>query len=275
MRLPLAWLAIWVLGLIVVSALQPPDVEALVNKLFLAGWVVLWVLILGIWLAQIRRGVSRDAVDLYERLALTPPTPRAKASIDSSARVSLAYLGFAFIVVALATIAFATGGGGAVLIAMVGFVAVVGIPLMVVALRSVRADIGALMTPLGLEVTEIPALGLTRALASGRVRMTMDGAQVFAGERHGRVVSVAQRPNLAITLVEPLGGESWLNAPPEPRSAEEMAALTGASTASFANVTVTTSPQHVRVVRQGGAASSQSLLDLALAEAIADVTAEV
>lgn len=275
MRLPLAWLAIWVLGLIVVSALQPPDVEALVNKLFLAGWVVLWVLILGIWLAQIRRGVSRDAVDLYERLALTPPTPRAKASIDSSARVSLAYLGFAFIVVALATIAFATGGSGAVLLAMVGFVAVVGVPLMVVALRSVRADMEALMTALGLEVTETPAFWLTRGLASGRVRMTMDGAQVFAGQRHGRVVSVAQRPNLAITLVEPLGGEPWLHAPPEPSSAEEMAALTGASAASFANVTVTTSPQHVEVERQGGAVTSQSLLDIALAEAIADVTAEV
>lgn len=269
MRLPLAWLAVSVVAVIVVSALQPPDVEAIVNRLLLVGWIGFWCLVFGIWLVQVRRGVSREAVDRYLSLALTTPSARASASFNSGTRISLAYLAFCAVVVAFGTVAFITGGNGPVLYAMVGFVVLVGLPLMFYALRTARADMSELMAPLGLEVSETPSLGLTRGLGSGRLRVTLDGAQVFAGERHGRVVNIAQRPGLAVTLVEPLGGEPWSREPVAPDSTEALADLIGAPADAFVGVTVTASADGVRVERRGNAAAASFLLDLALAEKLA------
>lgn len=270
-RLPVVWLGLWVGAIILVSALQPPDVEAVVRKMFLWGWVVLWCIVVGIWYAYLRSGKPRDLAQLYSRLALTPPSPRA-LSLAGGGRLSLAYLMFMVVVVAFVTVLFGIDGESAqrpLLLAMIGLVAVVGLPLTVLALRSSKAGMEELLAPLGLEATQAPKLGFAHGLASGRTRLTLEGAQVFAGMRHGRAVSIVQRPDLAITLVEPSELTPWLDPPIAPGTAEEMAGLTGEPASSFTDVTVTTAPEGVRVERRGSDAAKRFLLDLALAEAVA------
>lgn len=272
MRLPLIWLGVWVVAMIAVSALQPPDVEAVVRRLFIWGWVGLWCLVFGIWYARIRGGRSRRLARLYSRLALTPPDRRALAAAGGRS-LSSAYLLFAVVVVAFATVLLGVDRESSqrpLLLAMIGFVGAVGLPLAAWALRAGRSDMGVFLAPLGLGVIEAPDIGLARGFASGRTRLTLEGAQVFEGERRGRAVSVVQRPDLLITSVEPLGGAPWPASPPAPGGAEEMAALMGEAASSFDGVTVTTTPEGVRVERRGPGAGRHLLLDLALAEAVAE-----
>lgn len=271
MYLPVGWLGLWIGSVVLVSLLQPPDVEAVVERMLLWGWVGLWCLIFGLWYADIRRG-GRPAKALYARLALTPPS-RGAIAVAGGGYIRVAYLAFCIVVVGFATVLFLVTDEamqGQPLLAMAGFVVVVGMPMMVWALRSSYRDMAAMLAPLGLAVTQTPELVMVPGLFGARNRVLLQGAQVFAGERHGRIVGMVQKPDLAVTSVLATeGGALWSDPPSAPATVEQMAELTGEPAASFAKVTVTTIAAGVQVERRGNGAGRHFLTDLLLAEAIA------
>lgn len=268
--LPVGWLGLWLGSVVLVSALQPPDVEAVVERMLLWGWVGLWCLIFGLWYADTRRA-GRPVKTLYTRLALVPP-PRSAIAAAGGGHIRVAYLAFCIVVVGFATVLIwfsDEATQGRLLLGMIGFVAVVGLPMMVWALRSGYRDMAALLAPLGLAVTQTPEFLVVPGVLNRRARVYMEGAQVFAGERHGRTVGMVQKPGIAVTSVlAPEGGTLWSDPPPAPATAEQMAELTGEPASSFANVTVTTDARGVQVERRGNGAGRHFLIDLLLAEAI-------
>ena len=271
--LPVVCLVVWVAAVVIVSALQPPNVEDVVRKMLLWGWIALWCVIFGLWYAHLRVHEHSSARGLYARLTLTPPSGSVVALAGGFA-VRKAYLAFCFVIVGFATVLIWFADPEAqrgVLLAITLFTAVFGLSMAAWALRSSNRRAQKLVVPLGLALTRTPELMLLPSMASARMPVVMQGAQVFAGTRHGRLVRIAHLPDLAVTSVIAAQGETlWPTPPIAPETASRMAEMTGELASSFANVSVTTNTEGVRVERRGNGAGRHFLHDLLLAEIVAD-----
>jgi hypothetical protein len=129
------------------------------------------------------------------------------------------------------------------------------------ATRGTRSD--HVLAPLGLAVTTLPSWRPPPFSAGG----SLVGELGFAGERHGREVSIAHRPKLAVTSIR------GRFVPRTMSSATTMAALTGEPPSAFRRVEVRVASDSVTVRRTGNGAGRHIYRDLLLAEHLADAAA--
>ena len=206
----------------------------------------------------------RSTSALYHRLALEPVAPDAlRHATRGAARLAFVYFGFGAIVNGLTLAGIGSGDDAEVrrwLTIAIGLVVVWAI-VAVVVLRRLPSLGAGVFEPLGLRLVGLPTYDTS--LLAGTT--TMHGSMTYAGVRHGRAVSISQSTGGATTTVE---GRFRVDS--VPRSPRAFAAATGEPVTAWRGVSVEVEPDMVSVERRGNGAGASMLLDLALAEAIAD-----
>lgn len=255
-------LAAWIGATIAAAVGQDPgQADNAARTTFVIGGAVFFGVMFGAAAIQIRRIQRRTTSGLYERLALRPLAPgtlgRATKGLFS---IGYVYVLFGAVVTAIALIAIGVGDDTGSLIRFV-------IPLLAVwtvyAVYAMRKAFGAsddIMSPLGLALTEVPQYRYS--IVADRAFMT--GAMTYAGQRHGREVSITQTPKQAVTVVV---GDVGRRKPPT--TPKQMADLTGESIQQWRKVEVAVEDGAVIVVRRRNGAGGWFLHDLLLAEAVA------
>lgn len=261
----LTGIALWIGITVFVAArhTEPGDSRPATLTFAICGAVFFGVLftVAGI---QMRGAQLGARTDLYQRLALTPVTPKTiRHAARGASRVGYVYLAFGAVVTALGLVAIGAAESRwsdllfRVMIALV----VIWLVYMVFAFRQVYAATDELFAPLGLRLVETPSYVVGWIGEGGR----LSGALTYAGTRHGRELSITQEPKLAVTVARgSVGGGSL------PTTPARMAALTGESLRCWRGVEVERADGQVTVVRRGNAAGGWFLHDLLLAERVAD-----
>jgi hypothetical protein len=143
------------------------------------------------------------------------------------------------------------------------------------------AKVGAAMAPLGLEVTERPAVNIeVREATTGRVGPKIHGALVMSGQRHGRAVSVrlgsgevSARSEVEVGLATPefkVKSRDGRVRPVDGTPAAIVKALEDTPNSTrWKKLTVEGGPDGIVIKRKGGA-QGDWLCDLWLAERLAD-----
>jgi hypothetical protein len=261
----LAGIAVWIGVTVAVAARNPdPGDGEVVTRTFAAGGAVFFGVVFAVSFVQMRRMQVRVRSDLYDRLAVEPVD---ESVVRRSARglftIGYAYLGFGVLTTALtlAAIGIADDELSSRLLRITLGLVVVWAAYAVYALRRAWSGTDALMTPLGLRLTATP----TYVVGPGGHGRDLVGEVAYAGSRHGRHVTISQRPDGAVTTVT--GGDPRRK---PPTTALQMATLTGEPVRRWRHVEVTTDAEGtVSVIRRGNGAGSAFLHDLLLAEAIA------
>lgn len=216
------------------------------------------------------RSVRRGAPDpLYERLAVSPIAPGEQAGTTRA----MSTIGYVYIVtgavvtaLAFAAIVFDDERITRILIAVVTVIVIAWAAYAVLHARSraFRAA-GDSMRPLGLRLVETPGYAPNPVSGGG----SLLGAMTYEGVRHGRQVTIRQTSGAAVTVVVIGPADRWGPPLQLPRSAEEMAALTGEPEPTWRGVTMEHHDGAVVVQRSGNGAGAWMLHDLLLAEAVA------
>lgn len=261
-------LALWIAGIVVamLRAGNPNDGSA-ARLAAGVGGAIYFALLFGAAAIGMRRSQSAVTHHLYERLAVHPVDRSAIGAARAGMRkFGFIYLGLAAIVTAGGMTAMAVGDD------RIARSVLIGVACLVVAWcayhglafgRALRST-GALMAPLGLSLSEIPAYHYSAISDRGWV----DGAMSYRGTRHGRVVTSTQQPKSAVTLVEGVGSAPATFA--IPTTAVAMAQLTGEPVTAWRRVDVRLEDAAVVVSRQGNGAGAWLLYDVLLAELVAD-----
>lgn len=242
-----------------------PDEPAAPRYAFVVCGAVVFGFVFGYSFWTIRRSHLHVQNDLYERLALTPVTSgTVRRATRGMYRLVHVYLAFGVIVTGVALAAIAVGDGGwqrRLILISVGVV-VFWLLYMFHAFRVVIRSSDDLFAPLGLRLVELP-VGRTGLLHD---IVTVEGGVGYAGERHGRAVSIVQTPKLAATWVDGARGDEWM-----PRIPAEMATFTGQPMRCWRDVTVEHADEgEILVQRRGRDAGRWFLHDLLLAEKVAE-----
>jgi hypothetical protein len=259
----LVGLAGWIGAVIAVGATQstPQDDEA-VTTTFVIGGAVFFSLLFGSAIVVMRRTQHRARADLFHRLAVVPVAPdELKRATAPMARIAYVYVGFGAAVTAAGLTAVAVGAElqMPILTAMMAVV-LVWLVYAGYALAKSTGTAACVVRPLGLELTGIPSHHTS--LLGGM--SWMSGATSYAGNRHGRTVSISQTSHGSATIVAGDVGDG-----PTPRTPVEMAQLTGEGVWQWRGVTVTRGDDAVVVTRRRSGAGAWFLHDLLLAEAVA------
>jgi hypothetical protein len=240
---------------------EPSEAAGRVLATFAIGGAVFFGVTFAGAAVGIRRQRGAVDEDVYRRLLLVETSDRTvRAVTGGHRRLGYTYVVFGVITTALALVAFGLGSDRWSPPLLYGALAIV-LAWCVVALRSMSSvpTVGdALLSPLGLRVTSVPAFA---ALPSGRGRLV--GPMTFAGERHGRSVVVEQRPSSSTTRISGSRPRQVVSGP------TELAARTGIDATRWRGVRVESGPDGVVVRRRGNGAGRWMLEDLLLAETLA------
>ncbi len=257
-------IVVWAAATLVAARVWPDDPDA-PRYAFVVCGAVFFGFIFGYSFWAIRRSRVRAQSDLYERLALTPVTRgTVRRGARGMYRLIHVYLWFGVIVSGIGLGAVAVGDGewqSRLLFISVGVV-VLWLIYMFISFRTVIRSSDALFAPLGLRLVELPV----RRISIFHDIVTLEGGVGYAGERHGREVSIFQTPKLAATWVGGARGDEWM-----PRMPVEMATFTGEPMRCWRGVTVEhTEEGEILVKRAGRDAGRWFLHDLLLAEMVAE-----
>lgn len=247
-----------------VTMATPSDPSPVIAS-FVGGGAIYFSLLFASIAVSMRRAQRRTRNGLFDRLVVVPPEP---GELERATRpmftIGYVYVAFGAIVTAggltLAALGTETDTDAVrpIATAMVAIVIVWALFAFYALARS-KATSDIVVRPLGLTLTEFPQVDL----ATFGVGPVMTGAVSYAGTRHGRLVAISQTPRAAATAV--VGG----GAGPVPRTAFEMAALTGEGASRWRDVEVRREGDTVLVTRRGNGAGGWFLHDLLLAEAVA------
>lgn len=258
-------IAAWLASTVFVAATNPDpsDATPILRTFAIAGGVFFGLVFAGgaweVWHTQ------TDASErLYRRLAVRAVPRRAiRAAVRRTRSMRHTYLIFAAVTTGLllTMIGFGEAGPYRELAAamMVLVVAWLGYLLLIARNRAFEVS-GELLAPLGLVVTDLPGYVLRPYGGGG----DLVGRLAFAGERHGRQVSVNQAPQAAATEVR--GAVQ----PRSITSATTMASITGEPARFWQDVEARAGDGRVLVRRSGNGAGRWYLYDLLLAERLAD-----
>lgn len=255
-------LAGWIGATVAVAARQDPgQADDAARTAFVIGGAVFFGVMFGAAALQMRRIQRRTTSGLYERLALRPLAPgtlsRATNGLFS---IGYVYVAFGVVVTTIGLIAIGVGDDTGRIIRFVIPILAIWTVYTVYAMRKAFRASDDIMSPLGLQLTGVPSYRYS--ILADRAWMT--GAMTYAGERHGRQVSITQTPKQAVTVV---AGEVGRRKPPA--TPKQMADLTGESIRQWRNVEVSVEDGAVIVVRRRNGAGGWFLHDLLLAEAVA------
>jgi hypothetical protein len=267
MVLSVGGLVAWVGATIVVAATgdNPSDATPVLRAHAVGGALYFGSLLTAAGV-QVHRRSTRAGRRLYERLALAPVPPATlRAATRGTRGAQAVYLGFTAATTGLVLTAIGLGPDGPTRALYYGAAALVvvwtGVMVAVMA-RAYRSS-DDVLGPLGLAVTTLPSW-LPPPLSAGG---SLVGELGFAGERHDREVSIAHRPELAVTSIR------GRFVPRTMSSATAMAALTGEPPSAFRRVEVRVTSDSVTVRRTGNGAGRHIYRDLLLAEHLADAAA--
>ena len=266
----LAWTALSLLGLAawfgatVVAAVtnDDPSDPAPILRTFAVGGAVFVGVVLAAAGLGVRRRATRVNGSLYRQLALGEVPPGTlRDAVRGTQGTQATYLVLTGLTSALMFTAVGLGENGPTALLLYAGVAlvVVWLGVMVRSLGRAYRAAADVLAPLGLAVTAVPSwmpalLGSPRAL---------HGDLAIGGERHGRAVTIAQRPEAAVTVVRGRFARATTTSP------ASMAALTGQPSRFFRRVEAEVGPDRVTVRRTGNGAGRFVYHDLLLAEHLA------
>jgi hypothetical protein len=268
MVLSVGGLIAWVGATIVVAATgdDPSDATPVLRAHAVGGALYFGALLAAAGVQVHRRGTHAGR-RLYQRLALAPVPPATlRAATRGTRGAQAVYLGFTAATTGLVLTAIGLGPDGPTRALYYGAAALVVVWTGVMVVVMARAYEGSdhVLAPLGLAVTTLPSWLPPPFSAGG----SLVGELGFAGERHGREVSIAHRPELAVTSIRGRFAPRTLS------SATAMAALTGEPPSTFRRVEARVAGDSVTVRRTGNGAGRHIYRDLLLAEHLADDAAE-
>lgn len=250
-------LAAWVGATVAVAATgdDPSDATPILRTFALCGGAFITLMLLAAgW--EIRRSRYAVSTRLYRALAVREVPPAAvRAAARATRGMAQTYLVFAGATSALVFAAIGLGETGPYrLLLFTGFgLVLLWLGYAVLAQRRAYRAAGTLLAPLGLAVTEVPVA------SAGRLH----GELRIAGRRHGRPVTIRQRPELAVTEL-PGGRETRSFTSPS-----AIAAMTGEPARHWRGVTAHADAGAVTVRRDGNGAGRWLLYDLLLGERLA------
>ena len=263
----LVGIGVWIAITVVVAANQEPGSDGTaVNRAFAAGGALFFGTLFTVTAIMMRRSQTRARAGLYDRLAIAHvPPATVKRALRGLHTIGYAYLAFAVLVtfIPLAGIAIGDEELMSTLLAItVGLVAIWAV-YMVWALRRVFTTTDVLFEPLGLKLVGTPTYLVNLFVDGGQ----MVGAMTYAGERHGRSVTIAHGVKEALTFV---AGPVADHKPPT--TPLQMTKLTGEGPRCWKGAEVTIDADGVAVVRRGNESGRWFLQDLLLAETLAGRT---
>jgi hypothetical protein len=259
-------IVVWIGVTVYVAATNddPSDPEPILRA-FALGGAAFFASIFGAAAVQMRRRQAHVSDALYRRLAGPDVAPEAlRAARKATRGIGPVYLVFGATTTALMLLAIGLGENGpteALYYTAVGLV-VVWFFYMLYALRRSYDAGDALLAPLGLRITEVP--GWTHMLVSDSGGLT--GQLAMQGRRHGRDVTVVQRPKWSAVAVAGAFGDRALTSP------DTLAHLAGEAPHLYRRVRAEAGPNGIAVTRRGNGAGRHVLHDLLLAERLADAT---
>lgn len=259
----LVGVAAWLGATVLVAATNddPSDPAPILRTFALGGGAFIGVVLVAAGL-DARRRTTRVSASLYRRLAVDDLPPGAVRATRRSARSPLAaYLVLTGLTTGLMLAAVGLGEDGPTALLLYAALALVvaWLAVMVRSLAHAYRAADDVLAPLGLALTALPSWA-PALLGSPR---TLHGHLGIGGQRHGRPVSILQRPALAVTVVEGRFARSTMS------SAAAMSALTGEPPRLFRRVEAEVGSRQVTVRRTGNGAGRHMFHDLLLAEALA------
>lgn len=259
----LVGIAAWLGATVLAAATNPdPSDPAPILRTFAVGGGIFIGIVLVAAGLDARRRAARVSTSLYARLVVGDLPPGAVRAAIRGARSGLsAYLVLTGLTTGLMLAAVGLGQDGptALLLYVALGLVVVWLGVMVRSLAHAYRAADGVLAPLGLALTALPSWA-PALLGSPR---TLHGPLGIGGERHGRAVSILQRPAMAVTVVEGRFARSTMS------SAAAMSALTGEPPRFFRRVEAEVGPRQVTVRRTGNGAGRHMFHDLLLAEALA------
>lgn len=268
-----AGIALWVGAIFLVASRYEPRDQAGPVRLTTAvgGAIFFGGIFVGAYV-QLRRSSRHQVNELYERLAVAPVPSGTAAPAGTMGRIGRAYLVFGVLVTAGGLVAIGLNDDGIGRWILWGVVAIAIVWVLYLVLYAWWAAFRAAedaVAPLGLRLTSQPSYVPDAGSGGGQ----LVGPIVYEGRRHGRAVRIEQTTKQAITWVElsPVAGApaGWSVPVALPRSADEMAVLTGEAARSWRRVTVEGAAGAVVVRRRTNGAAGWMLQDLLLAESVA------
>ena len=266
--LSLGGIVAWIGATVFVAATgdDPSDATPILRTFAVGGGLYFGVLLAAAGV-QVHRQGTHASRRLYQRLALhaVPPTT-LRAATRGTRGAQAVYLGFTAATTGLVLTAIGLGPDGPTRALYYGAVTLVAVWTGVMVAVMARAYKGSddVLAPLGLAITTLPSW-LSPPFSAGG---SLVGELGFAGERHGREVSIAHRTKLAVTSIRGRFVPRTLS------SATAMAALTGEPASAFRRVEARVAGDSVTVRRPGNGAGRHIYRDLLLAEHLADAATE-
>ncbi len=261
----LVGIGLWIAITVVVAMNQEPGSDGTaVDRAFAAGGALFFGALFTVTAIMMRRSQTRASSGLYDRLAIEQvPRATVKRALRGVHTIGYVYLVFGVLVtfIPLAGIAISDDEMMSTLLWVTIGLVVLWAIYMVWALRRVFTTTDVLFRPLGLKLVGTPTYLMNLFTDGGQ----MVGAMTYAGERHGRAVTIAHGNREAVTFVAgPVANQT------PPTTPVQMMKLTGEGPRCWKGAEVMINDEGVAVVRRGNESGRWFLQDLLLAETLAD-----